>query len=464
MAEERIERKLAAVFAADVAGYSRLMAANEEGTLRTLKSHRVTMDSYIAQHHGRIVGTAGDSVLAEFASPVEAVECAVEIQQELAERNSELPEHQQMDFRIGINLGDVIVDGPQIYGDGVNVAARLEGIADSGGICISGSILEQIKGKLPYHFQSQGRQKVKNIPERVAVYEVDFKGESQRPGYWRWATAAGVVLLIASAMAWVTGVFETEDQRLVMLKPPADLKVFRDCPVCPELAEIRAGKFTMGSSNQDEAHTPKEGPLHTVTIGKPFAIGRYEVTFAEWDACVAAGACRHKPNDRNWGRGNRPVIYVSWTDIQEYLAWLSRETGHAYRLPSEAEWEYVARGGTKTRYWWGDEFKLDYANCSECGSVGGEITVPIGSFPPNPFGIYDLHGNVWEWTQDCWNGTYAGAPVDGSPWQTGECEKRVLRGGAWGVDPGNLRTAHRRNDDIELRSGKRGFRVARDMP
>jgi formylglycine-generating enzyme required for sulfatase activity len=158
------------------------------------------------------------------------------------------------------------------------------------------------------------------------------------------------------------------------------------------------------------------------------------------------------------------VIYVSWDDTQEYLAWLSRRTRHTYRLPTEAEWEFAARGHADSAYWWGDEIGRGLANCVGCGNGDGAKTVPVGSYLPNQFGLYDVHGNVWEWTADCWNGSYAGAPTDGSAWTLGECAKRVVRGGAWGLPPTELRSARRGGDPSGLRSGKRGLRVARDLP
>src|SRR5437867_7077429 len=170
-----IERKLTAILSADVKGYSRLMDEDEEATLRTLTAYREVTDSLIHQHRGRIVGTAGDSVLAEFASVVDAVRCAVEIQQQLKVRNADLPEHRHMKFRIGINLGDVMVDGEQIYGDGVNIAARLQALAEAGGICISGTIYDQVKNKLALRYEGLGEQEVKNIAEPVRVWRVELE-------------------------------------------------------------------------------------------------------------------------------------------------------------------------------------------------------------------------------------------------------------------------------------------------
>ena len=172
-----IERKLTAILSADVQGFSRLMGADEEATLRTLQAHREVTDSLIHRHRGRFVGSAGDSVLAEFASVIDAVRCAVEIQQQLKARNADLPAQRRMEFRIGINLGDVMVDGEQIYGDGVNIAARVQALADAGGICISGTVHEHVKNKLLLSYEDLGEQVVKNIAEPVWVWRIKMEPE-----------------------------------------------------------------------------------------------------------------------------------------------------------------------------------------------------------------------------------------------------------------------------------------------
>ena len=245
--------------------------------------------------------------------------------------------------------------------------------------------------------------------------------------------------------------------------------VFRDCEACPEMVVVPAGSFMMGSPEEAD-----EMPIHRVTISEPFAVGKYEVTFVEWDACVADGGCYgHRPGDGGWGRGNRPVIDVSWNHVQTYMMWLSEKTGKAYRLLSEAEWEYVARAGSGTRkYSWGNvigrnrgnEIGRNRANCRECGSRwDSKHTAPVGSFGANAFGLHDVHGNVWEWVQDCWNGTYAGAPADGRAWEQGGCYLRVLRGGSWISASGLLRSAARNWNTTDLRSDLVGFRVARRL-
>jgi class 3 adenylate cyclase len=190
MSSTPVKRKLSAILAADAVGYSRLMSANEEGTLKTLSAHRAVIDGIIEFHDGRIVGTAGDSVLAEFASPVEAVRCAVEIQDALRTRNDSLPEDQRLQFRVGVNLGDVIVKGNDLLGDGVNVAARLESIAEPGGICISASVYDLIRGKLDLGFHDIGEQSLKNIEHPIRVYRVARDG-GVAPGKVRKAPRKG---------------------------------------------------------------------------------------------------------------------------------------------------------------------------------------------------------------------------------------------------------------------------------
>ena len=240
-------------------------------------------------------------------------------------------------------------------------------------------------------------------------------------------------------------------------------RVFRDCPHCPGMAAVPPGRFMMGSPPSEEGRYDDEGPRHRVTIGSPCAVGVYPVTFDEWDACASAGGCGgYRPDDEGWGRGQRPVVRVSWDDAQACVAWLSRETGAAHRLLSESEWEYAARAGTATRYWWGDDIGRNRANCDGCGSLWDDDRMaPVGSFAANAFGLHDVHGNVREWVRDCRNDSYAGAPCDGGAWERGDCSLRVLRGGSWYDYPRNLRAAVRNGDDTGDRYNYNGFRVAR---
>ena len=231
----------------------------------------------------------------------------------------------------------------------------------------------------------------------------------------------------------------------------------------PQMVVLPAGSFRMGCLSYDDDCQDGEKPAHNVRIARPFAVSVYEVTFEEYDR-FADSTGRGRADDEGLGRGRRPVINVSWSDAQAYVAWLSAQTGAEYRLLSEAEWEYAARAGSTTKYSWGDETGTNQANCRNdvCGDQW-EFTAPVGSFGPNGFGLYDMHGNVWEWVADCWNGSYEGAPFDGSAWMQGDCEMRVLRGGSWGYNPGLLRSAIRSRLTTGYRSGSNGFRVARTL-
>ena len=226
----------------------------------------------------------------------------------------------------------------------------------------------------------------------------------------------------------------------------------------PEMVVITAGRFSMGCVSG--RHCYNEKPVHEVVIAKPFALSKYEVTFEDYDRFTHP----NKVSDWGWGRGRRPVIKVSWDDATEYAAWLSAQTGKRYRLPSEAEWEYAARAGTTTVYAWGNDIGQNRANCISdyCGDQW-EYTAPVGSFAGNGWGLHDMHGNVYEWVQDCWNSSYAGAPRDGSAWTSGDCSRRVIRGGSWFFDPRYLRSASRHNLSRSSHYDNQGFRLAQDL-
>ena len=243
-------------------------------------------------------------------------------------------------------------------------------------------------------------------------------------------------------------------------------ETFKDCSNCPEMVTVPAGSFTMGSSSREDGHQDTESPQHDVHIGKPFAVGKFTVTFDEWEACVTGGGCtgNRSPSDRGWGKGRQPVINVSWSDAQEYVKWLSRKTGKTYRLLSEAEWEYAARADTQTRYFWSDSLGKNHANCNGCGSQwDNKQTAPVGSFAPNAFGLYDMAGNVWQWTEDCWNANYHNGPRDEQVLTTGECGQRVVRGGSWFGDPRDVHAAARLRYYSGVQIGGLGFRVARTL-
>jgi formylglycine-generating enzyme required for sulfatase activity len=230
------------------------------------------------------------------------------------------------------------------------------------------------------------------------------------------------------------------------------------------MAVIPPGSYLLGAPESESGASSDEKPQHRVRIAQPFAIGRYAVTFEDYDRfCVET--CRQQPVDRGWGRGRRPVIDVSWEDAVAYGDWLSAQTGQTYRLPTEAEWEYAARAGTATAYWWGDEIGRGNANCDGCGSQWDDKeTAPVGSFKPNAFGLFDTAGNVWEWVADCFHDNYKGAPADGSTWDaSGSCPARVLRGGCWNSYSRNLRSANRLRYGTGDRGYDIGFRVARTL-
>jgi formylglycine-generating enzyme required for sulfatase activity len=225
-------------------------------------------------------------------------------------------------------------------------------------------------------------------------------------------------------------------------------EVFKDCPDCPEMVVVPAGSFAMAWK-------------HEVNVARAFAVGRMEVTFADWDRCAAAGGCARnpKPSDQGGGRGRNPVINVSWHDAQEYVAWLSQKTGSHYRLLGDAEWEYAARGGTTTAFATGDSLSPAQANFNN----DRHRPVEVGSYPANDFGLRDVHGNVSEWVQDCWNDTVDGVPADGSPRMSGDCNYHVIRGGSWAHDIANVRIDARFKAPASGRNPLDGLRVARDL-
>lgn len=236
---------------------------------------------------------------------------------------------------------------------------------------------------------------------------------------------------------------------------------FKECDRCPEMVVVPAGRFTMGSRSSEARRGKDEGPQHSVAIGTPFAVGVFAVTFDEWDECVADGGCNgYKPADEGWGRGRRPVINVSWNDAKAYVAWLSWKTGKTYRLLSEAEREYVTRAETTTSFWWGSSISASQANYGS----NRQQTVPVDSFKPNDWGLYQVHGNVWDWVEDCWHDSYSGAPSDGSAWLSGDCSRHVMRGGGWDSGgPRYLRSAARGWISTGDRISDDGFRVGRTL-
>jgi formylglycine-generating enzyme required for sulfatase activity len=255
-------------------------------------------------------------------------------------------------------------------------------------------------------------------------------------------------------------VLTDDEEKAIAAKPGSD---FKECANCPVMVVVPAGKFFMGSPDSELDRTDNEGPQHEVIIAKPLAVSRFEVTFDDWDACTAASVCAQVPD--HWGRGKMPVINASWDDAKQYVGWLSQVTGREYRLLTEAEWEYAARAGTTTRYYWGDDAATGDANCDGCGGQWKlQQTAPVGSFKPNAFGLHDMHGNVWEWVEDSWHETYVDAPTDASAWlQDSDPNYRMIRGGSWRNESEKVRAAFRVRRQHSVEFDTLGFRVARTI-
>jgi formylglycine-generating enzyme required for sulfatase activity/class 3 adenylate cyclase len=479
--EDESSRRLATILAADIAGYSKLVGLDEEGTLaRVRRQRREIMEPTVKEHRGRIVKWTGDGFFAQFDSPVEAVRCAVVIQQAVFARNAALPKPRWIQYRIGVHVGDIVIEGDDIFGDSVNVASRLEGLADPGGIYISESLYGLIKNKLVVGYQPLGDHKVKNITDPITVYRVlpDLAAVSRLRRRARLAALAtvGVIACTAGAGAlWLLAATHrgpaaesasavaaaapqrpsSGDQTAAVIRLP-EASEGRSTTPFTEAAMIAlpGGSFMMGSGED-----PSERPAHKVTVA-PFSIGKYPVTVKEWRQCVAARACADvsAPSSDE----SAPISNLSWNDAIQFTSWLSRVSGKNYRLPTEAEWEYAARGGTSTKFWWGNEYRPGMAYCRGCGTAAYDPrhAIPVGSFRANPFGLYDMGGEASEWVSDCWHDDYRGAPSNGSSWATDECSSHVLRGGSWQNDPSYLSVSSRDHYDTGVRYLTHGLRLA----
>jgi formylglycine-generating enzyme required for sulfatase activity/class 3 adenylate cyclase len=564
---EEAERRLAAILVADVVGYSRLMQADEEGTLARLEEIGANIvDPRVAAHRGRIFRTMGDGLLIEFPSVVEALLCAAEIQDELRLLGNAEPPEQRIQLRIGINIGDIIRKGNDVFGTGVNIAARLESLAEPGSIYISGEAYDQVRDR-PFAFDDLGMKAVKNIARLVRVYRVrpgEVTRTSARAAYLRrrnWRRDAlvagsviGLAMLLAAVVLFVPLITKKSTTSYTLPPPAAQVPIasdemstwariktsekidelssfldrfpnsryaeyvrhrlnalrshpsitkFRDCAECPEMVMIPAGSFTMGASQSEvDRYSFPSGmslPLHPVRITRQFALGEFLVTrrqyatFAEETGRGGSGCLATTPDTpllkfdvaRSWRdpgfaqADDHPVVCVGWDDAIAYVSWLSKKTGQSYRLPTEAEWEYAARAGGVTGRYFGDAPICEFANVrdrskrllysagqffNECDG-GFSNTSPVGSFPPNGFGLYDMIGNVWEWVEDCWKFSYAEAPSDGVAREAEPCQARVRRGASWNTTERYGYTVATRAATIpEVRRETDGFRIARDYP
>lgn len=262
--------------------------------------------------------------------------------------------------------------------------------------------------------------------------------------------------------------------------PATPGSVFRDCKAaCPDMVVLPAGTFTMGTPDDEVGRQPDEGPLHPVTFAKPFAISRYQVTAGEWDAYLRESGTRIADGDTRPGREckaskprykqgpQQPAVCMSYHDVQAYTQWLSKKTGKHYRMLSEAEREYAARAGSSGPFPFPLDPNAEYEISQHANVYGPKdgfsFTSPVGSFPANAFGVYDMHGNVYEWVADCWNESYEGAPSDGSAWMTGNCKTVQIRGNDWGEAPIFSRSGNRNTNLPDSRGDWIGFRVAREL-
>jgi formylglycine-generating enzyme required for sulfatase activity len=307
-----------------------------------------------------------------------------------------------------------------------------------------------------------------------AAHLTKAKLAQRRVRYAQALAAFCLLALMAAVIGWwnqtwlterayaIDNVFALPASQERTLKPK---DTFKECTDCPQMVVVPAGSFVMGSPSNETGRKPSEGPQHTVTIAKAFAVSEFELTFANWDACAAHGNCNPHVSDGGFGRDEQPVINVMWDDAQQYVAWLSGITGKPYRLLSEAEYEYAARAGSTTTYPWGDQIGTGNANCINCGGQwNGKLPAPVGSFAANQFGLHDMIGNVWEWVADCVHETYSGAPQDGSAWTAGKnCDSRVARGGTWNVLPASVRSGSRLFITSSSVYFNLGFRVGRNL-
>jgi len=302
-------------------------------------------------------------------------------------------------------------------------------------------------------------------PKPIATSRQSREATAPAARQWRRSQAPPVVPGrqpdIAAAAAATAALTELEIAAASATPPPTPKTALEmsDCPTCPVLVALPDDGFRMGSNTEDAT----QRPAFHVSINTPFAIGKYEVTLGQWNACITDGACPRLSNDASRPL-DTPVRDVSWDDAQRYIGWLSKVTGIAYRLPTEAEWEYAARGGTSSRYSWGEQMMTGMANCRDCGQPwSAENPASAGSFAANGFGIYDMSGSVWEWVSDCWHSSYQRAPSDGTSWEEPNCRQRVLRGASWREGTTLMAVTTRFKADANVRQEQNGFRVARNL-
>lgn len=477
MAEQGEERtiRLASIVSIDIVGFSSMSERDQRNAARKVEAMRTRIDTVARKHGGRLFNTAGDGFMLEFASAGAALGAIQEI---LDKRGRGEPP-----IRVGAHVGDVVVTATEdLLGHGVNVAARLQELAEAGTALVSAEFRSMARSSPQAAFQSKGQKPLENMEQRVQTFEI----LSSRQRFARGARRFGTMTLAAAALAGAVYMAPTAYRALQDLSanqpqaeaavtppredtyvqasspiaPPARQpgEIIRDCEGCPDMVVLAGGLFVMGSPADEAGRRPDEGPQREVSLA-PFALSRTEITFAQWDACLAGGGCNgYSPPDGGLGRGDRPVTNISWQDAQAYLEWLNnRAGGPRYRLASEAEWEYAARAGGDAAYAFGARVTVTQA------TYRVRTASAVAAHEANAFGLFDMHGNVAEWVEDCYAPTYELAPIDGAAVQSEACARRVHRGGGYSDQAPALRAAARQSAQPNLRSPSIGFRVARSL-
>ncbi|MGQ0533942.1 MAG: SUMF1/EgtB/PvdO family nonheme iron enzyme [Caulobacteraceae bacterium] len=468
--------RLASIVSIDIVGFSTMSERDQRNAARKVENLRARIERVALANGGRLFNTAGDGFMLEFASAGSALGAIQEI---LDKRGRGEPP-----LRVGAHVGDVVVTATEdLLGHGVNVAARLQALAEPGTALVSSEFRSMARNSPQAAFQSKGHKPLDNIDQRVQTFEILSKRQRFARASRRFGLMAAAAAVLG-VMAYFSPLALRMLQEFSLREPDATAAVqqaadapsetpaspeeeiptrvpgytFTDCPGCPEMAVVAGGLFMMGSPIAEPGRGRDEGPQHEVSLA-PFAIGKYEVTFAQWDACLAGGGCNgYSPPDGGWGRGNQPVTGVSWEDAQAYLDWLNAQVGGLrYRLASEAEWEYAARAGQTDAYTFGPRVTATQA------TFRARQTTPVGAHAANAFNLFDMHGNVGEWVEDCYAPNYELAPVDGAAVQADECRRRVYRGGGYTDQAPVLRAAARRSTEANARSQGIGFRVVRTL-
>jgi formylglycine-generating enzyme required for sulfatase activity len=479
---EREERtvRLASIVSIDIVGFSTMSERDQRKAAKHVENMRARIERVASHHGGRLFNTAGDGFMLEFGSAGAALGAVQDI---LDKREKGEPT-----IRVGAHVGDVVVTlTNDLLGHGVNVAARLQELAAPGSALVSAEFRSMARNSPSAAFQARGRQPLENIEQRVQTFEILSRRQKLKRlmGRIGWSAAA---VAVAAALIFVApfairalqdfGVMRGDANADTSAAAPAPApsaqqaaapaiaapaapqpgETFRDCAHCPEMVVVAGGLFSMGSAVGEAGRGADEGPQREVSIA-PLAIGKYEITFAQWDACLGGGGCNgFSPPDRGFGRGDHPVIGVSWNDAQAYLDWLNSQAGGLrYRLLTEAEWEYAARGGATGPYFTGAAIAASQA------AYRARRTDAVGAHAANSFGLFDMNGNAAEWVEDCYVGNYNLAPIDGAAAQADTCARRVYRGGGYSDQASALRSAARRSAAPAVRGPAAGFRVARTM-